>query len=75
MVGIVLQSMVMDIDTDMEKDTNSAEGMFTGIATLIDMATDTEKENRHGQKLSGVGGLEGLTPWSKWSTLSGKVPK
>ena len=56
---------VMDIYTDMEKDNDSAEGMFAGIATHIDTAKDTVTETDMDKNYQRLGFGRVRHPWSK----------
>ena len=53
----------------MEKDTDSAEGMFTVIATHIDKAPDTVTETHMDKNYQGLG-LGGLTPLEQCTTTA-----
>ena len=55
---------VVDMVTDIEKDTNSAEGLFTGIATHTDTATDTVTKTDMDKNYQGLGVGRVRPPWS-----------
>ena len=67
-VGTVID---LYIDTELEKDTNWAEGMFAGIATHTDTATGTVTETDMDKNIRGwgFGGFDPLPPGAVINSL------